>query len=96
MTLILASTVTTFSFYVLFDGSYVSATLKCQLNNSLFIFYALLDIFMSYNMFFLLEENNRPDIIRCENLDTTYTMLDVIQTDVSISCLEDDSDSSES
>ncbi len=51
---------------------------------------------MSYNMFFLLEENNRPDIIRCENLDTTYTMLDVIQTDVSISCLEDDSDSSES
>ena len=51
---------------------------------------------MSYNMFFLLEENNRPDIIRCENLDTTYTMLDVIQTDASISCLEDDSDSSES
>ncbi len=40
---------------------------------------ALQDIFLAYNMFFILEEGWRPDIIRDEARKVSYKILDVVK-----------------
>ena len=62
-------------FYVSTQGDNSTVSQKCNLGETNYIFFALLDIFMSYNLFFVLDDDERPDIIRFGNdEDRTYAM----------------------
>ena len=75
VTFIFASTVSTFVFYVSTQGDNSTVSQKCNLGETNYIFFALLDIFMSYNLFFVLDDDERPDIIRFgDDEDRTYAM----------------------
>ena len=52
------------------------------------------DIFLSYNMFFILDCHQQPTLIRNDN--TVYVIKDVIDVNASIVSLQDDAESSES
>ncbi len=59
-------------------------------------FYALQDIFLAYNMFFILDDSKGPDLIRDEARQITYAVKDVIDINISASTLQDDSEKSDS
>ena len=65
-------------------------------NTSNTAFYALQDIFLAYNMFFILDDSKGPDLIRDEGRQITYAVKDVIDTNISASTLQDDSEKSDS
>ena len=50
------------------------------------------DIFLAYNMFFILDVNREPDLIRDEGRQITYAVKNVIEFSVSASTLQDDSE----
>jgi len=64
VTFIFASTVSTFVNYVSSQGDNSTLSQKCNLLETNYMFFALLDIFMSYNLFFVLDDDKQPDIIR--------------------------------
>ena len=57
---------------------------------------AMQDIFLAYNMFFLLEDNMRPDIIRDEGRQISYAVKNVIDVSASAASLQDDPSSGDS
>lgn len=40
---------------------------------------AIQEIFLAYNMFFILDEKKKPDIIRDESRNITYQVLNVVK-----------------
>ncbi len=50
------------------------------------------DIFLAYNMFFILYDNRNPDLIRDEGRQISYVVKNVIDMSVSASTLQDDSE----
>ena len=50
------------------------------------------DIFLAYNMFFILYDNRKPDLIRDEGRQISYAVKNVIDLSVSASTLQDDSE----
>ena len=56
---------------------------------------ALQGIYLAYNMFFILDEERRPDLIRDEGRKVTYPLLEVVKKQrFSVSVVEDTSSSS--
>ena len=75
-----ASAITAFLLFINYN---ISSRYKLNLTIALEFFTALQDIFLSYNFFFILNESERPDIIRDENRSVTYPLLDVIKAEAS-------------
>ena len=55
----------------------------------------LQDIYMSYNMFFILDEHQKPDIIRDESRQISYAVQTVIRYSATLENEESDTDSGE-
>ena len=55
----------------------------------------LQDIYMSYNMFFILDEHQKPDIIRDESRQISYAVKTVIRYSATLENEESDTDSGE-
>ena len=47
---------------------------------------------MAYNMFFILDDNRKPDLIRDEGRQISYAVKNVIDLSVSATTLQDDSE----
>ena len=62
--------------------------------SSLLVFTALQDIFLAFNMFFILDEGQRPDIIRDEAKKVSYRLLKVVKEPSFSASIIDDSSSS--
>ena len=58
------------------------------------VFTALQDIFLAFNMFFILDEGQRPDIIRDEAKKVSYRLLKVVKEPSFSASIIDDSSSS--
>ena len=85
------STVTCF---LLFKQKTISAH-TLRIASSFLVFTALQDIFLAFNMFFILDEDQRPDIIRDEAKKVTYRLLKVVkEPSLSTSIIDDSSSSS--
>ncbi len=52
-------------------------TTGIRIYSALLFLTALQDIFLAYNMFFILDEENRPFIVRDQNNNIDYQLLDV-------------------
>ena len=57
---------------------------------------AMQDIFLAYNMFFILDVNREPDLIRDEGRRISYAVMNVIDMSASVTSLQDDSEQSDS
>jgi hypothetical protein len=57
---------------------------------------ALQDTFLSYNILFILDFDKKPDLIRDEDHQITYALIDVIDVNASSVTLQDDPDSGDS
>ena len=55
----------------------------------------LQDIYMSYNMFFILDEHQKPDILRDESRQISYAVKTVIRYSATLENEESDTDSGE-
>ena len=65
-----------------------------RINSSVLVFTALQDIFLAFNMFFILDEGQRPDIIRDEAKKFSYRVLKVVKEPSFSTSIIDDSSSS--
>ena len=61
-----------------------------------YIIMALQDNFLSYNILLILDDEKRPDIIKDEDRQVTYALMDVIDIKASTVTLQDYSDSNDS
>lgn len=64
-------------FYYNFEESFTAY--QFRISTALITFTALQDTFLAYNLFFILDESRRPDIIRDETRRISYTLLDLIK-----------------
>ena len=67
-----------------------------RIDSSVLVFTALQDIFLAFNMFFILDEGQRPDIIRDEATKVSYRLLKVVKEPSFSASIIDDSSSSSS
>ena len=84
---------TTVTFFLLSIQKSASV-LYWSIYSSFFVFTALQDIFLAFNMFFILDEGQRPDIIRDEAKKVSYRLLKVVEEPSFSTSIIDDSSSS--
>jgi hypothetical protein len=70
-------------------------TARLRIEASFYVLTAIQDIFLSYNMFLILEERKRPDIIRDENREISYPLLRVLKSQTLSDSVDDESSSYE-
>jgi len=75
---------TTISAFLLDTGLLVRETAQLRLFSATFVFTALQDIFISYNIFFILDEQKAIIIVNY-GTEIEYPILNVIKMDTSIS-----------
>lgn len=61
------------------DHSNKNFTAQTRENTAYIALTAFQEIFLAYNMFFILDEDKLPDIIRDEGRQITYKMLSIIK-----------------
>ena len=78
--------------FVIFESKGVNKANYVRSNTSCIVLFAMQDIFLAYNLFFILDANRRPDLIRDEGRQISYAVKNVIDMSASATSLQDDSE----